>query len=267
MRFGALVGHQIRRYRLVLAVLAAGLALFLYIASMIATSPEMTRAGGLAAIMSFVPPAMLKVLGIDPATLTTAGLLSLSYMHPFVLLAAGAWVARVPAASLAGEIGSGTMDLIASRPVSRSQVVLSVAAMLYGGLAVVMGSVWAGMAVALATRPELGIAAAAFVPLAAALFLLFYAFGGISLACSALSRNGGQAIGWAGGIMAVMFALDFISRSRESLEFLKWATLFTWVKPQEIAAGNLSPAAVGVLLGVGTAAAGVSLLVFSRRDL
>ncbi|HWO88591.1 MAG TPA: ABC transporter permease subunit [Gemmatimonadales bacterium] len=268
MRFSALMSHQVRRYRAVLVVLALGLALFLYISSMIATSPEMTRGGALEAMLALVPRGMLKVLGIDPATMTTAGLLSLSYVHPFVLLAAGVWAARIPSGSLAGEVGAGTMDLVASRPVARWQIVASAAITLYAGMAILMTAVWSGMAIALGDRGELDISPFRFLPLAAAQFLLFAALGSLALLCSSLARHGGEALSWSVGIMAVMFALDFISRSRESLAFLRWATLFTWVKPQEIVAtGSLPAGTVGVLLLVCVAATGGALVAFGRRDL
>jgi len=261
-----LLGHLWRRHRVALLALSAGSFLFQWVITRAAPAPS--KAETLRGLLALVPPAVMNVFGSDlTAALSPRGFLALGWAHPFPLLMMAAWVVRVGASSLAGEIGRGTMDLVASRPVPRTSVVLSALAVALGGLALIVAAGWAGTAVGLAMRPMEGAAARQLLGVAAGAWLLFAAFGCMTLLLSALRRHGGEAISLASGIMAVSFALDYLGRAWHPIAWARPLSLFAWYEPRRIIDGALAGGDVLVLGIVGLACAGLALAAFHRRDL
>ncbi len=261
-----LLWHQWRRHRVVLAVVMGGLCLFEYAITRLAPAPD--QAQQLGALMSgFLPRPMLDALGIDPEQVTTRGVLGFGYVHPFVLLLFALWTVRVGATSLAGEIGAGTMDLIASRPVERRAIVASAALSLLGGLLAGALAAWCGTALGLATRDLGDIRATEYAAVAAGAGMLFAAFGGVALLVSAFHRTGGGAIGVVSGLMAATFALDYVARAWRPIGWMRPVSPFAHFEPAAVFRDGL---VTGHLLWLGTlAVVGLvgSLVVFGRRDL
>ena len=52
----------------------------------------------------------------------TPGLIAIGYQHPFVLFCFMLFAVGVPTGLLAGEVQKGTMELILSRPITKTQV-------------------------------------------------------------------------------------------------------------------------------------------------
>src|SRR5439155_252470 len=103
------------------------------------------------------------------------------------------------------------MDLLASRPVPRSQFVLAGITTIAAGLAAILACAWAGTAIGLRVRP-IGLHASAFAPIATGAWLLFLAWGAVGLVVSSTRRDGGAAIGWTTAIIAASFVLDYLAR-------------------------------------------------------
>jgi hypothetical protein len=263
---GLLLSHQARRHRVVLVLVPLGLALFHFLVTRIAPSPEETQRFG--AMLSFLPPALLDAVGFQNAMSVTArGLLSFGYVHPFTILLLSLWTVRVTCSGLAGEIGEGTMDLLAARPVGRMTQVLAVAAMTALGIVLAVTAAWSGTAVGLATR-DLGDARPGmFVRTALGLALLFAAWAGFALAVAASHRRGGGAMAVVTGVMAAMFALDYIGRLYAPLRLARWASPFAYFVPQQQRDLMLDPAGTAMLGSVAVAGLLVALVVFRLRDL
>jgi ABC-type transport system involved in multi-copper enzyme maturation permease subunit len=106
----------------VLVLVPLGLFVFEWLVTRIVPSPEQTA--WLRAMLAYLPPPVLQATGLgDSMSVTTRGLMGFAYVHPFVILLLGLWTVRVAARGLSGEIGAGTMDLLASRPVARRTIV------------------------------------------------------------------------------------------------------------------------------------------------
>ncbi len=253
-------------HRAPLAVLAAGLALFEWLMTFVAGEPSVARFLGGA--LRAAPPELLALLNQDLVSSVTArGIVGVGYVHPFALLMMGVWAVRVPCASLAGEIGRGTMDLVAGRPVRRVSQVAAAAEVLAGGLAALALAAWLGTLVGLATRPVAGASALDFLPVAAALWLLFTALGLVALLVSALSREAGTAIAWSAGIFAGSYVLDYAARVWPRIASLRPLSLFGYYEPQHLMNAGLAPGAILVPAAVGAAALLLAFAVFARRDL
>lgn len=266
MSFRVLVGHHVRLHRVPLVPLALGLALFEWVMTFVAGEPSVARF--LTGALRSAPPEFLALLNQNLlASVSARGIVGIGYAHPFALLMMGAWAVRVPSAALAGEIGRGTMDLVASRPVTRASQVAAALAALAGGLAVLVAAAWLGTLAGLALRPVAGVRALDYLPVAGALWLLFACFGAMGILASALAREAGTAIAWMSGILAGSYVLDYAARVWPRIAALRPLSLFRYYEPQRVVGAGLAPLDAGVLAGVGAAALLAAFVVFARRDL
>ena len=259
-----LVGHHWRLHHRPLLPMAAALALFQYLLTQIAPAPNETS--WIAGMLALMPQQMRDLAGGDLAFASTEGFLSTGYQHPFFLLLLSAWAIRVSSASLAGEIGRGTMDLLGSRPVRRVEQVWAATCSIAVGLALVVGAAWAGTAIGLVVRP-LGVSAWPFLRVAGAAWLLFMAWGAVGVLASATQREAGPAIAWTSGIMAVSFVLEYLSRIWTLIEPLRSLSLFAYYHPPEIVRTGLGIFNALCLASAALALTLAAIVVFRRRDL
>lgn len=260
----ALLGHLWRQHRRALIVITAGVTLFEFLTTRLAPAPhELSWLSGLA---SLAPPQLLALAGGDAAFTSSAGVVALGYTHPFFLLLLGVWVVRVPSSALAGEIGRGTMDLLASRPVTRNQLVISTFLGFALGLTLILFAAWTATAVGLSLRP-LGVTGGRFVGVGAMGWLVFASFGAVSVLISATAREAGHAIAWTSGIIATSFVLEYLGRVWKPGAGLRPLSPFAYYRPHQIVTGGIAASDVtrlAVLMAVAIAAA---IVVFRKRDL
>lgn len=266
MTIVALLGHAWRRNRVALLFMAGGLMLFEWLVTRLA--PDAAQNGAIRQLISLLPPSMMEMFGNEIAqNLNPRGAVGFGYGHPFAIVLPAAWVIRVAAGSLAGEISAGTMDLIASRAVPRWATVAAATLAMLGGLAIISVGGWLGTAVGIAGRPSLGLDAMPFLRVSAMQWLLFAAFGSVALLISAARRPGASAIGIASAIVAVSFAVDYVARVWKPIGWLRPAALFMYFHPQALSATGVVGSDVAVLAGVTLVATLVAFIVFEKRDL
>lgn len=264
----ALLGLHWRRHRVVMVALAAGFFAFGWVVTRFAPGAE--QAELMQQLFALMPRGLIAIAGEElVATLTARGMLGFGYQHPFVFIMTAAWVVRVSAASLAGEIDRGTMDLLAVRPVGRSWFVTAGFIAMLAGLTVIVAAGWGGMAYGLATRPQLEVHGGEYVPVAAGLWLTMLAFGAVGFAISASRRTAGTAIGWTSGVVAVSFVLDYVAKAWQPAAWLRPVSLFSHLTPRRILAEGLGAQGGSVLVMLLTMAAALTAayLIFERRDL
>ena len=263
----ALLAHHWRRHRLALLWLSAANALFQWAITRVV--PDASQTAFVRDLFAMVPAPVRVLFGEElMANLTAGGFLAFSYVHPFPLLIFSAWAVRVATGALAGEVGRGTMDLIAARPVSRGAQVTAAAITIGAGLTFLAAAEWCGTAAGLRARVLEDVAAAQYLPLAAMSLLLFAAFGAIALLVSALRSDGGSAISWCAGILAGSYVTEYLARVWPAIGFLRPFTLFRYFEPQRILRdGGASTLDVTVLAGAGAAALLLAFVAFGRRDL
>jgi ABC-2 type transport system permease protein len=258
--------HHARLHRVALVPLALGLALFEWLMTFVAGEPMVSRF--LSEALRAAPPQFLALLNQDLLVGVSArGIVGVGYAHPFSLIMMAVWSVRVPCGALAGEIGRGTMDLMAARPVSRSSQVAAAALALFAGLGVLAASAWLGTAVGLVMRPLPEVSAFRYLPVAAALWLVFGCFGAVALLVSSLASDAGTAIAWIAGLLAGSYVLDYVARVWTRLASLRPASLFSYYEPQRVVEAGLGRHDAAVLAAVGAAALALAFAVFGRRDL
>ena len=266
MRVVALLAHLWRKHRGALLLLAVGNALFQWAITRVV--PAAAQTGFVRELLDMAPAPVRVLIGEDlVANLSARGFLGFGWVHPFPLLLLGVWVVRVSAGALAGEIGSGTMDLIASRPVARSAQVAAAAVAVAAGLVVIAGAGWAGTALGLQMRPLEGVAAPDLLPVAGMAFLLFASAGWVALFVSATRREGGAAVSWCAGLLAGSYVLDYLGRVWSAIAFLRPLSVFRYYEPQRILREGVVVQDVAVLAAVGAAGLVLAFAAFARRDL
>ncbi|MEK6770003.1 MAG: ABC transporter permease subunit [Gemmatimonadota bacterium] len=262
----ALLGHHWQRHRVPLVLMAVAGGLFEWALTRVA--PSSSARALVEQVLQFAPPALQRMLGEEMiANVTPAGVLGFGYVHPFLLVLMSVWVIRVSAGALAGEIGIGTMDLIASRPVARAAQVGAAAIGILGGISLIAAAAWAGTAIGVAGRPLEGVEASAYLPIAGACWLLFAAFGSVGLAISAMRHDAGSAIAWTSGIIALSFVLDYLARAWDKMAPFRFLSLFRYYEPSRILRDGLGGTDAVVLASVAAAGLLVAFTVFQRRDL
>lgn len=266
MSVPVLLRHHVRLNRVPLLPLAAGLAAFEWMMTFVARQPAVSSF--LSTALRAAPPEFLSLINQDLITTVSAqGIIGVGYTHPFTLIMMAVWAVRVPSAALAGEVGRGTMDLMAARPVTRAAQIAAALLALLGGLTVLAAAAWLGTVVGLLGRPLQGVSAWRYLPVAAALWLTFAAFGIVGLLVSSLSREAGTAIAWLSGLMAGSYVLDYAARVWPRIAAVRPLSLFRYYEPQQVVRAGLAGSDVVVFAAVGAGALLLAFVCFARRDL
>jgi len=262
----ALLRHHVRLHRVPLVPLAAGLALFEWMMTFVARQPAVSSF--LTTALRAAPPEFLSLMNQDLLTTVSAqGIIGVGYTHPFALIMMAVWAVRVPCAALAGEVGRGTMDLVAARPVTRAAQIAAALLALLGGLTVLAAAAWLGTVIGLLGRPLPGVTAWRYLPVAAALWLTFAAFGAVGIFISSLSREAGTAIAWLSGLMAGSYVLDYAARVWPRIASLRPLSLFRYYEPQRVVRSGLAGSDLLVFAAVAAGALLIAFVWFARRDL
>lgn len=259
-----LLGHLWRQHRRPLVPMAIGLALFEFVITQFAPAPN--EVGWLGQIFSALPPQVRALMDSDLSPASPIGVIAIGYTHPFFLVMLAVWAIRIPSAALAGEIGRGTMDLVASRPVRRQEQVVAAALATAGGLAVLVLAAWSGTAVGVSLR-DLDLHPRQFAGVASMAWLLYLTWGAVSLFVSATQREAGPAIAWTSGIIASTFVLEYLARLWAPIASLRPLSPFAWYRASQIVAHGVSSADLVRLTALAVIAAGGALVWFTRRDL
>ena len=260
----ALVLRLWRQHRVTLTVMCAGVGAFTFILTRLA--PEPGEVGFLAPLAAMIPEQILAMMGGDLALASARGVIAFGYLHAFPMTLFSAWTIRVTSAALAGELGRGTMDLLAARSVPRSAHVLSAWLVTVAGLAILALAAWTGSAIGVQLRP-LNVSARDIAAIPVMAWFLFMCWAGVCLVISALLREAGPAISWASGLIATSFVVVFLAQMWRPAEWLRPFSPFAYYRPQEIASLGMSTRDALTLGTVGISALALALFVFRRRDL
>jgi ABC-type transport system involved in multi-copper enzyme maturation permease subunit len=250
-------------------MLLLGVMLFQFVYPFIADSLGGTE--GLQSLVEQLPPAMQTLAQMSPEFLAMtgiAGFISRGYDHPVYLVLSIAAVVAYTGRAIAGEVGSGTLALSLSRPVSRWSIY---AARLLGlaALAVAFGCAGplASSVGVLAAQPVGEIAPRQYLAMAELSTLFTWAIGGLTLMVSAMSSSTGRVVGWATGYLVVAYFVDVFAELWSILDPARPLSLFHWFDTIDtMVDGRVPGESIVVLSGVGLVAVTVGWLVFRQRD-
>jgi ABC-2 type transport system permease protein len=227
--------------------------------------------GGMGQLIDLLPDAVRGFVGSSELDLLTPnGMLAVAYNHPLTKLMLSVFAVGLAANAIAGELQKGTLDLVLARPIRRYRLLLGsgltllVVACALGGVMLLGTFIGAQMSdIAAEVQWE------SFGFLALNAIALVLAMSGLAFLCSALSKSGSQAVGWAGGVVAGMFFLNWFATLWDRVAVFSPLSLFYYYQPDDIINGISSnwPLNIIVLLSFAVVTFAAAAAVFERRDL
>ncbi|MCA9175469.1 MAG: ABC transporter permease subunit [Planctomycetales bacterium] len=206
---------------------------------------------------------------------TYLGRVARTYGEPIVTMCVTAWAVSRGSDVVSGELGRGTMEMVLSQPVSRRQILVSHAAVVTAGSALLCAIVWLGIYLGVQTnqttesvQPPLitlpgytipnpwGEPVERVTPMreqlpmgpllagSANLFCLAFFMAGFAAWMSSWDRYRWRTIGIVIAFLIAQSTLLYFSLALESLGWLGWLTVFTAYNPERfISAANQRPGA------------------------
>jgi hypothetical protein len=219
--------------------------------------------------INLLPGFIKTMMGGDALQLgNIAGLVSIGYQEPFILFLYMLFAVGVPTALLAGEVQNGNMELILSRPTTKTQVYICAGFITIAGMCALVFVMFLGTAVATNLYDfEQEVPLYAFLKLAINGGILASTVGGVALlAAACFSRV--TAISLTVAFLVVNYFISIVSEWWPIMKPLTPFTIFYYVNPQLILGQSVWPirdiAVLITLLVVCTVAGGV---IWQRRDL
>ncbi len=196
------------------------------------------------------------------------GAIALGFIHPIAVFLNAVFAVGFAAGAIAGERQRGTLEVLLARPLSRRVtyatmlaavtlfIGISVAAILLGNL---VGATLFGVIreVDLARMPILWLHGV----------LLYGSFASIGLAASVSFDRLTPALGITLAVVVVSYFFEILGSLWPDAEVLQPYSLFHYLKPKMILAGQIDAFAVGLFVAIVAGGIVYSLAVFPRRDL
>jgi ABC-2 type transport system permease protein len=235
-------------------------------ALMVAVYPTFRDSEALKEFLARFPPAVMAMLGIDPANFTTGIGFVQAQLYSFVApLSLIAFTLPAGAAATAREEEEGTADLLLAYPIRRARVVIEaflalalLAALLVGVLAVFLLLGNATVDLRLPLRGILGVNLG--------LWLLGLFFGALTMTVGAWLGKPRPAMGFAAGFALVTFFIQGLAPVVESLQPLQPFTPFYWFMNGEPARDGPAAGQV-VLAGSVLVLLAGAVVLFRLRDI
>lgn len=199
--------------------------------------------------------------------LNPSGMAAFVFTHPVVLAIVIAFVLSVGSATLVGEIDRGTIDLLASLPISRTQIYVSVSAALICCGPLFCAALWIGASIGRSLTGQHEIRMDDLALVASHFFFVYTFLCGMSLGVSAMCSRRSVALGICFGVVLYAFAVNVLSAFWPALKFVTYTSFFRYYAPLKIVEEQswqwgsiLTLVAAGMVLWV------AGLVVFRVRD-
>jgi hypothetical protein len=219
--------------------------------------------------IDLLPGFIKTMMGGDALQLgNVAGLISIGYQEPFVLLLYMLFAVGVPTALLAGEVQNGNMELILSRQVTKTHVYICTGFITIAGMCALVLVMFLGTVVATNLYDfEQEVPLYAFFKLAIVGGILASSAGGIALLAAACF-NRVTAVSLTVAFLVVNYFTAIVSEWWPIMKPLTPFTIFYYVNPAMILGRSAWPirdmAVLITLLAVSTLLGGI---IWHRRDL
>ncbi len=222
----------------------------------------------IAQIMQQMPTVFRSAIGVeDVRRITSQHFMLLSFTHPLPLVIILTFVVGLASRALAGEIESGTIELLLSRSVTRLQIVLSNMTVLITGLTIMILTTYFGIWGS-AQHFDLLFPPMIFRRVLINFYLFHLTIGSIALAISSAKCERGRVLSLTIGFILVQFFMDFFGRTISALKFMKYSTIFSCFDPLQILlTRRLDVLHLVILIVISAACFGFSIYHFNRRDI
>jgi ABC-type transport system involved in multi-copper enzyme maturation permease subunit len=217
-----------------------------------------------------IPPEMKAFMGGREAQLTSlTGYLGALFQHPIPMALLSFSAIGSAGRAIAGEVESGTSDLLYARPISRGAVLAAHVAGAVARIAVIVAFYPLGIAISATVTGQWDqIAFDRCIATSVVLFALFVCVFGYALVASALARTAGAVYGASGTLTVVFFLLSLLGDVKEAWEPVKRFTPFGYFRTAALLNGGREPWSDALLLvGAGFVCIGAAWVILRRRDL
>lgn len=212
-----------------------------------------------------LPEAVQALLGSDLAYSTAAGFVSAEYFSwiPILLIV---YTVIQGTGAIAGEEGSGTIDLLMSQPLTRAEMVVQKTVAVCIGSALIAGLGFLGFLLSIPfvdieiTLKGAALASANMLPMA----LLYYA---VSLWFGSVLPNRAYASGGAIALATAGYFFNTIASAVNNLSWFKYASPFYYYGAGLPLVKGIDWAHVLLLLGVAALFVALTVRSFARRDI
>jgi ABC-2 type transport system permease protein len=212
-----------------------------------------------------LPQAVQALLGSDLAYSTAPGFVSAEYFSwiPILLIV---YTVIQGTGAIAGEEGSGTIDLLMSQPITRWEMVVQKTIGVCVGAAIIAGFGFLGFLLSVPfvdinlTLKGAALASANMLPMA----IFYYA---VSLWFGAVLPNRAYAAGGATALTTLGYFFNTIAAAVHSLSGLKYASPFYYYGAGEPLVRGLDWDHVGLLLGISALFVVAAIRAFAGRDI
>jgi ABC-2 type transport system permease protein len=208
------------------------------------------------------PEGVKNALGITDLG-TVEAYLDMELFNLIIPLTIAFFAIRSVAHAITGREERGELDTLLAAPVRRHLLVagsFAATALLAAAVLVVTGAIlWVGGLIANADA-GLGAIAAGL----AAAWSLAMVFAGLAMLVAGALRHSAVVTGIAGATLVAMYVFDAVGKAADSLEPLRWASVFRWYG--SAVRDGLDLANFAGLTAGGIVLAAVGALLFARRD-
>ncbi|MGB9691007.1 MAG: ABC transporter permease subunit [Candidatus Sumerlaeaceae bacterium] len=219
-------------------------------------------------LMRVIPKAVQSFLGMDRlAPDSVAGILTLAYQHPFVLIVICALAVTCTVEFLVGQVERLTITHLLARPIARPLLPAYAFATPLVWLAVASTSAILGTILGFTRLGYTLPSATQLLQLGLALFALGFAVAGGSLFFSAIADTRSDAAGWSVSVLLAMYVGNFVAQLWDAARPWARLSLFNHYKPIEILAHKSLPLATwSLFMGVGLGGLVLACVVYARRE-
>ncbi|GMQ99051.1 MAG: hypothetical protein BMS9Abin17_1597 [Acidimicrobiia bacterium] len=228
--------------------------------------PIMRDSGAMEKFIEDIPPEMMAIFGIDPATyLTGAGFLQAQFFSlfgPFMMIGLAISVA---VGATASEEKNGTMDMLLSAPISRASVMIQKAGVVEVLTAAVAFAI-AGMLLILNVVIDMGLSVQGILAVSVSLWLLGLVFGAITLVTGAFTGRPSTAIGVAIVLSVLAWFVNAFSAIFDWLEIPSKLSPFSWYLEDLPLLNGWSTGHLWLVLAT-VVLVGLAVGLFNRRDI
>jgi ABC-2 type transport system permease protein len=220
------------------------------------------------AFLNMLPSIVKTALGGEMLQVgNTPALLTIGYQHPFVMFLCMLFAVGVPTGLLTGEVQKGTMELILSRPATRTQVYICACILTLLGVFALVMAMFLGTVIAVTIyRFNEPVPLGLFFRLAVNGGLLAGTFGAFALLFAASFRRLYSAVAVSVAFVSLNYFVALIAEWWPQIRFIRRATLFYLIYYSGLMS-HWPLRNMAILTAILVAAIVLGALVWRRRDL
>lgn len=180
------------------------------------------------------PPQIQQFLGEEVlAQFSVDGAVAFGYNHPIVLILLAMIAIMLPARHIAGEIESGTLELLLSLPIQRFTLAFSLWIVSAGSLLLLIIGGWLGSMIGRLIYPQVSHLSLSFIfHIGLNLWCLMLAINAYTFLFSSFSREAAKTTQRAAGLTLFFYFLNYVIKLWDKASFLKPYTIFSYYQPQ-----------------------------------